>query len=310
MSKGRKKDFIIMSLMFVAMAVAVTVGVIVPRAQGRGADASQLEQSMFEKVDAAAAVKIDRTEAANTSATLLAENTGEVKGAPLGESGAAPAEPKSEIKGAPLGESGAAPVDAAPADSDEVDTTGMTPIRTIPKESWDMLEKLEGKPANPEDLYNFSKTKDGKFYKVSFGALGSYEYKIPDPDELREAEDPAKVIGDQIPEPLKKLDEQEVVIVGFMVPIEVTREGEVKSFALTQNQSFCCFGVPPGMNEWLMVKMEEGHTAEFTLDLPVAAFGKLQVGEEVEDGYVMSVYRMGATEVIDAQELIRRTQEG
>jgi hypothetical protein len=311
MTQDRKKDFIITVVMFVAMAIAITVGFIVPRLNGRGLDPAQNEQRMFDMVDAAAAVSaekadagipiVDRTDPDPEESMIVAEASGEVKGAPLNP----PAEESAEVRGAPLGESG-----ASPEDPDEVDTSGMTPLRTIPQESWDMLEKLDNKSANPEELYNFTKTKDGKFLKVSFGALGSYDYEIPDPDELREAEDQKAVLGDQIPEPLKKIDGEEVVIVGFMVPIEVTREGQVKSFALTQNQNFCCFGVPPGMNEWIMVKMEEGETAEFTLDLPVAAFGKIAVGEEIEDGYIMSVYRMSAGEVIDAQELIRRTQQG
>jgi len=304
MSGERKKDLLITAAMFAAIAVAVTVGFIMPRMEGRGLDPAQNEQRLFDLVDAATAAPaiVDRTTPETEAPLQVAEVAGEVKGAPLN----APAgEAGGEVKGAPLGGTGAAPdANADPS------TEGMTPLRTIPQESWDMMQKLDAKPENPEDLYKFTKTKDGKFLKVSFGALGSYEYEIPDPDVLREAEDPATVLGDQIPKPLKDIDGSDVVIVGFMVPIEVTREGEVKSFALTQSQAFCCFGVPPGMNEWIMVKMEEGKTAAFTLDLPVAAFGKLAVGEEIEDGYVMSVYRMGAGEVIDAQELIRRTQEG
>lgn len=210
----------------------------------------------------------------------------DVRGKPLNA-------PKDEVKGAPLG--GAAP-DGAPSDQ---------PTRVIPESSLNLLEQLEG---TPEDLFKFEKAKDGEHLKVTFAALGSFPYEIPDREAILESGDPTKSPVDQIPSEIKELNDAKVVLVGFMVPIDVDRRGQIKSFALTQNQMFCCFGVPPSMNEWVMVEMGEGETAEYVSDLPIAVFGDFKVGEEIEDGYVMSVYRMAGREVMDVRELIKRAE--
>ncbi len=210
----------------------------------------------------------------------------DVRGKPLNA-------PKDEVKGAPLG--GAAS-DGAPSG---------TPTRVIPESSLNLLEELEG---TPEDLFKFEKAKDGKHLKVTFAALGSFPYEIPDREAILESGDPTKSPVDQIPPEIRELNDAKVVLVGFMVPIDVDRRGQIKSFALTQNQMFCCFGVPPSMNEWVMVEMGEGETAEYVSDLPIAVFGDFKVGEEIEDGYVMSVYRMAGREVMDVRELIKRAE--
>ncbi|MFA6242811.1 MAG: DUF3299 domain-containing protein, partial [Candidatus Hydrogenedentales bacterium] len=114
----------------------------------------------------------------------------------------------------------------------------------------------------------------------------------------------------QIPAWIKKLHKQKSVVVGFMVPIEVEGDGDavkVKSFALTQNQMFCCFGVPPAMNQWVMVTME-GDASKYYADLPVAVYGEFEVGEDIEDGYVMSVFRMRAEKTMDVRDLIKQAQ--
>lgn len=205
----------------------------------------------------------------------------------------------SEITGAPLD----APLEdpSTPGNVPDVKPLG----RALPQESLDLLKQLESD--SNRDPLKFEKTRDGKYLKVTFNALGSFEYDVPDPDALLASPDPTKPLKDQIPQPIKKLDEKDVVIVGFMVPVEVDNNGNVKSFALTQNQMFCCFGVPPGMNEWIMVSMAD-QPAKYYSDLPIAAFGKLEVGEEIEDGYVMSVYRMQAREILDVRELLKRAK--
>jgi len=176
-------------------------------------------------------------------------------------------------------------------------------------ESLETVDKLESKFGR-DDPYDFDKTSDDRYFKVTFSALGSYDYDLPDPEEIRKSDNPSKPPVEQIPDGLKKLDEEQVVVVGFMVPIEIDRQGKVKSFALTQNQMFCCYGVPPAMNEWIMVDMVEGQTADFANDLPVAAYGQMRVGEEIDDGYVLSLYRLAAHEVIDAHELLKRVSQG
>ncbi len=287
MDTNRLKTFMTTVALLSLPLLAVALGEIVPGDRSVAAQEAQL-QSVMKLADAAApATETDLAAAPNADTDLTpfvlaqAENT--------------------EVRGAPLG--------AAPdsGDQDPVDTSGMTPLRTIPEDSVKLMEQLDGATdINPDELV-FEKTKNGKFSKVTFGALSSYQYEIPDPEIIRESADPFKAPKDQIPSKIKELDGQEVVIVGFMVPIEIDRKGNVESFALTVNQTFCCFGVPPAMNEWMMVEMEEGQVAPYTMDVPVAAYGMMHVGEEIEDGYVLSIYRMTADEVIDVHELLKRT---
>lgn len=182
------------------------------------------------------------------------------------------------------------------------------PIRNIPQSSFDLLEKDGAALGLNSDDLDFKKTKDGKFFKVSFNQLGIYTYEVPDPDKVAAAEDPRTVLGDQIPKEIKDLNNQDVLIIGFMVPIEIDEKGRLTAFALTQNQAFCCYGVPPAVNEWLMVDMTEGAHAEFVSDMPIAVYGKLEVGEELDEGYILSVYRMKSTEVIQLSELVKRAK--
>ena len=213
------------------------------------------------------------------------------KDAPQGEPiGAAP-------KGAPIG---AAPESATPA---QPGPSGQ-PMRVIPQSSWDMLDKME-----QDGDEGFKLSHDGEHLKVTFGALASYEYEVANPADLRASKDPSTVLADQIPPKIKELDGKKVLLVGFMVPIDVDRRGNVTSFALTQNQAFCCYGIPPGLNELVVVDMAEGKSAPYSYDVPVATYGTMAVGEEIDDGYILSLYRVVSTEVIDVRELVRRVEK-
>lgn len=205
-----------------------------------------------------------------------------------------------EIKGAPID---SAPTTEEPGTPSGGAPQGKTLGKALPQASLDLVQKAEADAA--KDPFKFEKTKDGKYLKVTFNALGSYPYEVPDPDAILASKTPDKPLKDQIPAKIKELDKQEAVVVGFMVPVEVDNKGGVKSFALTQNQMYCCFGVPPSMNEWVMVTMEGGPSKYYS-DLPVAAFGKLEVGEQFEDGYVMSIYRIKCEKVMDVRELLQQ----
>lgn len=281
---------VLLALPFAAAVAGAYVG------DQREAQTEAQFSEMMSLIDAAAT---PGTPAAAKAAYKVAQSNE----APRGRRLDAPKEEAVDPDSIPSG----SPID--PEDMPEESPDGVPPgtkqIREISDEAWEMLQKLEG---DTGDGLNFEKTPDGQYTKVTFSALGSFEYELPDPDVIRESADPTKPPKEQIPSEIKDLDAEPVVVVGFMVPIEIDREGKVKSFALTQNQAFCCYGVPPGMNEWIMVEMEEGKTAPFKLDLPVATYGQIDVGEEIEDGYILSIYRMTGGEVIDAHELLRRTR--
>jgi len=235
---------------------------------------------------------------------LLNKQTAEQNAA---ESPAAPGDTPAES--APAAVEGAAidaPVDTEGGASPAGGAGSGQPFRTISPESLALLEKAKG---DSGDGLTFTKTPDGEYFKATFTQLASYEYAMPSRDEVIATLDAGEELEEQIPEPIRDLDGEKVLLVGYMVPIDVTRDGDIKSFALTENQQFCCFGVPPAINEWVMVTMADGDSTQFYNDLPVAAYGRMTVDEEILDGYVMSVYRMEATEVIDVKELLKRSDQ-
>jgi hypothetical protein len=141
------------------------------------------------------------------------------------------------------------------------------------------------------------------FATVTFDTLGGYYYEIPNLEAPPKA-DP-KVVQkpkEQIPAPIKNLTGRKIAVQGFMVPIKIEK-GATKSFLLVKDQSLCCYGRMPRMNEWISVKMSEGKAAKFIGDQPVTVFGKIDVGEEIDKGEVLSIYRMEADDVAGPLDL-------
>jgi len=165
---------------------------------------------------------------------------------------------------------------------------------------------------------------NSEFLPLTFDLLGSYLYEIPNlqtpaqpvavvkSDPARTLDKPAKPeekvaaaapkVPDQIPAPVKALNNKKVSVQGFMVPMKVEK-GATKLFLLVKDTSLCCFGRMPRMNEWISVKMSEGRSAKFIGDQPVTVFGKIEVGEEIKDGEVLSIYRMDADDVAGPLDL-------
>lgn len=128
------------------------------------------------------------------------------------------------------------------------------------------------------------------FLPVTFSTLSSYYYELPALDEKA-----TKSTKDQIPQPIKDLDTKKVALQGFMVPIDL-KNGKSTKFLLVKDQSLCCFGRMPRMNEWISVKMKPGKAARVIQDQPVTVFGSLSVGEVIEGGEVQSIYRIDDSE--------------
>ena len=116
----------------------------------------------------------------------------------------------------------------------------------------------------------------------------------PIPNEGEKPEDVEKRrLTNQIPPEVMALNGKNAVLEGWMVPMEVADDGSVKSFVLVNTQPQCCFGDMQAMNEWVDVVMK-GKNAEFNVDMPMKVYGQLEVGEKMEDGFVLSIYRMRA----------------
>jgi hypothetical protein len=125
-----------------------------------------------------------------------------------------------------------------------------------------------------------------EFEQVGFDKLASYTFNVPD------GVIPTNQIGkseEQIPKEIKAFDQQKVALKGFMLPLKVDN-GLVTEMLIMKDQSMCCYGAIPRINDWVSVKMKGG--VKSIMDQPVTLYGKLRVGEMVENGYLIGIYEM------------------
>ncbi len=143
----------------------------------------------------------------------------------------------------------------------------------------DLEPKPEPEPEPEPDPFDHT-----GYEELDFTSLGEFEYpvyvKLKEGEELPE-----------IPAEVRAFDGKEVGITGFMNPVRFDREG-VSEFLLVKDILGCCFGATPRMNHWIRVRMKEGERAKFYAYDELTVYGELEVSEELEDGYVMSIYRM------------------
>jgi len=143
----------------------------------------------------------------------------------------------------------------------------------------DLKPEPEPEPEPEPDPFD-----DTGYEALKFTVIDEFEYpvyvKVKEDEELPE-----------IPEEVRALDGKMVGITGFMNPVRFDREG-VSEFLLVNNILGCCFGATPKMNHWIRARMKEGERAKFYAYDELTVYGELEVSEELEDGYVMSIYRM------------------
>ena len=99
--------------------------------------------------------------------------------------------------------------------------------------------------------------------------------------------------GEEIPPEIQAWNGKQVQIHGYMNPTRFTKEG-VAEFMLTAFPGACCFASIPRLNEWVVVRMPEGQSTDYAYYAPIAVQGVLEVGEEVVDDVVQSLFRLEA----------------
>lgn len=122
---------------------------------------------------------------------------------------------------------------------------------------------------------------------VDFDLLGGYDPKLP--DALTPGPRPTTV---PIPASVRALDNMRVAVRGYVLPLDLDDRGTTR-FLLNATYDMCVFVVPARLNDWIEVRMPEGKSLRLTHD-PVVAMGALSVGERLENGRVVSLYRMQA----------------
>lgn len=133
-------------------------------------------------------------------------------------------------------------------------------------------------------------SKIGDYFLIDFKALAGFKYEVPD-DPITDPKAKAILENNQIPKTVKKLNKQKIAITGYMLPLRV-EEGKITEFLVLRDQSACCFGAVPKINEWINVRMPKGKGVKPLMDVRVTFFGVLKVGEVLENGYLVGIYEM------------------
>ena len=123
---------------------------------------------------------------------------------------------------------------------------------------------------------------DSKYARLQFDTLKSWTYiegKTPIPDFIQ------------------KLNEQNIEMVGFMMPLSEVKN--ITEFILVPSLWGCCYGQPPAVNHVVVVRMPPGQTTKFFNDV-IRVRGKFSVGETKQDGYTVSLYVL-TVDKIDGQ---------
>ena len=134
--------------------------------------------------------------------------------------------------------------------------------------------------------------KIGQYDVVGFDKLASYKFEVSD-ELLAPATNTAAMaqrVDSQIPANVKAFNDKPVALTGFMLPLKV-EGGLVTELLIMRDQSMCCYGVQPKINEWVSVKMTKTGVKPI-MDQPVTLCGKLHVGEMRENGYLVGIYAM------------------
>lgn len=132
-------------------------------------------------------------------------------------------------------------------------------------------------------------------YKVvSFTQLANYQYNAP-MAELSTPEAKTMMSKNKIPDTVQGFNGKKVAIRGYMEPL-VVENGLVTEFIVYRDQSACCFGKVPKINEWITVKMTSDGVKPLR-DVPIYFFGTLKVGAVVVDDFLVGLYEMNGDKI-------------
>ena len=134
---------------------------------------------------------------------------------------------------------------------------------------------------------------------VSFDKLASFPYEVP-LDPVTNKVELAR-LNAQIPVRIKSLDKKPVAIRGFMLPLKV-ENGLVTELLIMRDQSMCCFGTVPKINEWINIRMA-GEGVQPIMDQSITLMGMLKVGEVLENDYLVGIYEMEGDKMIGPLDL-------
>ena len=102
---------------------------------------------------------------------------------------------------------------------------------------------------------------------------------------------------EELPEEIKQLDGQKVAMLGFLWAIY--DYDDIHKFGLVGSHWSCCYGIPPGLSDVVIVNLAEGHEGLSQTFNPVRVQGTLRIGEMKEGGFTVAIYEM-----VDAKAVV------
>lgn len=152
------------------------------------------------------------------------------------------------------------------------------------------------------DLTPSKVTVEGReVFALGFDKLSSFAYKLVDagtgatPEEIA-----AHQKIDQVPAWIHVYDHQQVVLTGYMMPLQI-ENGHSKKFVMMRDVTTCCYGAVPNMNDYLIVTMK-GPGVEVVQDVPVELLGTFRIEQKYEGGYVVSLFVMDGEKFLGAKK--------
>jgi hypothetical protein len=161
-------------------------------------------------------------------------------------------------------------------------------------------QPVNGAPAAPTNLPAPGPATESLlpgYIGVGFEKLASFDFTLTDelvksaPQDGAASAPPAS----QIPEDVRKLDGQQVGIRGFLLPVKMDG-GLAVEFLLMRDRSFCCYGAPPKINQWITVRVN-GRGVKPVMDQVITVYGTLHVAEMRENGFLVGIYALNADKI-------------
>lgn len=128
------------------------------------------------------------------------------------------------------------------------------------------------------------------FAVVGFDTLSTFKYDVPEDSGSKTNAPAASDPDNQIPANVKSFNGRRVALKGFMLPLKV-EGGLVTELLLMRDQSMCCYGSVPKINEWVAVKMTSAGIKP-VMDQAVTMYGTIKIGAMRENGYLVGIYQM------------------
>ena len=100
-----------------------------------------------------------------------------------------------------------------------------------------------------------------------------------------------------LPSSLKDLDGKKIAMLGFLWAIY--EFDDIDEFGLVGNHWSCCYGIPPGLSDVVVVTLKDDQPGLSQTLNPIRVEGTFHVREIIEDGFPVAIYELtGATATV------------